>query len=101
MDRTGMPAAVDQAAISHASCMRPSRRLSRRLTSFWSGGSERTTERCLGMRGREATSRAITSRRELLEEFIWRCARGQWLLTLRRAVVIVQDCGNAVEQGMV
>ena len=100
MDSTGMPAAVDQAAISHASCMRPSRRLSRRLTSFWSGGSERTTERCLGMRGREATSRAIT-RRVLLEEFVWRRSRVQWLLTLRCAVVIVQDCGNAVEQGMV
>ena len=55
-----MPAAVDQAAISQASWIRPSRRLRRRLTSFWSGGRERTTERCFGRRGMDLTSRAIT-----------------------------------------
>ena len=57
-----MPAAADQAAISQASWIRPSRRLSSRLTSFWSGGRESTTERCFGRRGRDLTSRAITVR---------------------------------------
>lgn len=61
-----MPAAAVQAAISQASWTRVSRRLRRRVTSFWSGGSVRITERCLGRRGSLETSRAMTIQRQRL-----------------------------------
>jgi hypothetical protein len=94
-----MPAAVDQAAISQASWIRPSRRLSRRLTSFWSGGRERTTERCFGRRGIDLTSRAMTG--GCVRAFVVSASSTMVLHTLRRAVVVVQDCRQTIEEGMV